>query len=398
MDLRKVPVFVFLCLVCSCNQKEIEKPQIRAGVAKAKPEPSGNPAPIIKRNGKLLDQVKMEEVYLPASLDSFDLPIINSALMEALEKQEELLKVRKQKKNQTIGNLRVRLTQLEETIEILQSLQQTKPIHLADYLEAHHIWGADRRGHVKFTGYYTPIVKVSKRKGKRYKYPIYDRPKNWEGPLPTRAEIEEGGALDTLGLELAYAKDKLDIYYMQVQGSGYVQYPNGKKELFAYNGNNRKPYRSIEKFILSREDLRIPKLTINGIKEYLWKQPEMTDTILFANPSYTFFSPKNTPPKGAGHVPLSPELSIAVDERYIPLGSILLAAIPVYDKKKRAIVSHEYRFLLAQDVGGAIKGAGHVDLYMGTGEAAKKKAEAIHHYGQLWLLLPKPIETEYTSN
>ena len=397
MDLRRALFFVFLCLVSSCAQEEKEKPNSQSEIHSDKKTPSGN-KPAILRNGKVLGQPKMQEVYKSVSLDSFDLPVISTALMEALEQQEKLLKLRKQNKNQRIGNLSIKIQQLEETIQILRSLQQTKPIGLDQYLEAQQIWGADRKGNVKFTGYYTPIIKVNKRKNKYYKYPIYDKPKNWIGPLPTRAEIEGEGALDTLNLELAYSKSKIDIYYMQVQGSGYVQYPNGKRELFAYNGNNRKPYRSIEKYILSREDLKVPNLSINGIKRYLWKKPALTDTILFSNPSYTFFSPKSTPPKGAGHVPLSAELSIAVDERYIPLGSCLLAAIPIYDKSKKSIIGHEYRFLLAQDVGGAIKGPGHVDLYMGTGEAAKAKAEAMHHFGQLWLLLPRPVEDAYTVN
>jgi membrane-bound lytic murein transglycosylase A len=175
---------------------------------------------------------------------------------------------------------------------------------------------------------------------------------------------------------------------MQVQGSGYVEYPDGSRELFSYNGSNRHPYLSIEKYIQGRADLDIADLSIRGIRKFLLKNPSLTDTILFQNPSYTFFIRQQSEPSGAGNVPLTPGYSIAVDRRYIPLGSCLLAAFPIFDNRKQRVVGHDYRLLIAQDVGGAIRGPGHVDFYTGIGDAAEREASNLKSYGRLWLLLP----------
>lgn len=344
---------------------------------------------IFRRNGKIRNAPFFEDVYQSAPLDTFDFPFISSQLVNALDRQEDLLQLLRQKQSHRIGDLTITVDQLEETIRILKQWQQTKPLYIGQYLEAHQIWGEDRRGNVKFTGYFTPIIKVNKTPGGSYRHPIYNRPIDWDGPLPTRRQIEGERVFDGLGLELAYAQNKVDVYYMQLQGSGFVEYPDGNKEFFAYNGTNRHPYRSIERYLMSRDDLDISTYSIAAIRRYLQNKPKLTDTVLYHNPSYVFFRPRKTQPKGAGLVPLTGDYSIAVDKRYIPLGSVLLAAYPVYNRKTRTI-EHEYRIMLAQDVGGAIRGPGHVDVYMGVGPEAQRKASYLKHYGRLWLLLPKP--------
>lgn len=100
------------------------------------------------------------------------------------------------------------------------------------------------------------------------------------------------------------------------------------------------------------------------------------------------FDKVKTGPKGTLSTEVAPEVSIAVDPSIIPLGSVLLAEIPLINDQG-AFVGHDYRLLIAQDTGGAIKGPGHVDLFMGTGPEAQAKASHLHHYGRLWLLLPR---------
>jgi len=342
-----------------------------------------------KGSGKDKEAPILEKTYTKTSLDSLELPIISSELVEGLQNQLDLLRLRKQKNVQQIGNLEITLDQLEETIVELIAWQHTKPIGLPQTLDAYQIKGKDKRGNVYFTGYFTPIIKVDDQPSSKYPYPIYTRPKDWEGDYPTRADIEFGGALDNQGLELAYSNNKIDIYFMQVQGSGYVEYPNGKQSLFSYDGTNRHPYSSIGRYLISREDIPAKNISMKGIRSFFDERPDLVDEVLYTNESYTFFTEKYDRPKGAGHVPLIDDFSIAVDRRYIPLGSCLLAKVPVIspDGKTR---KHEYRFLLAQDIGGAIKGTGHVDLYNGIGVEAQSKASATHHYGKMWLLLPKP--------
>ena len=353
---------------------------------------------VIRRDGRLIGGPRMQEVYEPVPLDTFDLPFIDGAFVDALEQNLNLLELQTRIKNQQVGSLRINSEDLKRAIEILKAWQQTKPFGIQSQLEAYQIWGNDRRGNVRFTGYFTPVLEVSKKPKGRFQHPIYSRPLDWEGDLPTRAQIEGEGALKGLGLELAYASNKVEVYYMQVQGSGYVEYPDGSRELFAYNGTNRQPYRSIEKFILSREDIGPKNLSIRGIRRYLEENEHLADTVLFYNPSYTFFTRKRSTPKGAGNVPLTDNFSIAVDRRYIPLGSCLLAAFPVFDHRRQRVVGYDYRYFVAQDVGGAIKGPGHVDVYTGTGRQAARQAGRINNYGRLWLLLPKQPKAYFISN
>lgn len=399
MDKRKTLVIAILGFLLGCEQPATGTRHFPPhGERDTLMVDEGSALHSVRRDGRLPHLPKMAEIYQPVALDSFDLPIINGKFVEALQNNLDLLRLQTRKKNQQVGNLRITYEELEETIRTLIAWQHTKPFGLNEQLEAHQIWGADQRSNVRFTGYFTPVIKVRKEPKGPYQHPLYDRPLEWQGALPTREEIEGGNALKGMGLELAYAADKVDIYYMQVQGSGFVEYPNGQLDLLAYNGNNRYPYRSIEKYIADRDDITPNNLSISGIRNYLKQYAALRDTILFQNPSYTFFTRKRSSlPKGAGSVPLTSGYSIAVDRRYIPLGSCLLAAFPVYDRKKNRVVRHEYRFLVAQDVGGAIKGPGHIDLYTGVGSEAAKVAGRINFYGRLWLLLPKRPQAHFIS-
>lgn len=325
------------------------------------------PAWIFRQNGKIANAASMHGIYQHGLLDTFDFPFITTRIVQALDNQLKLLDLTEPRRPQQVGNLVITPQQLHETIRILRAWQQTKPLSIHQYLDVYQIRGRDGRGNVNFTGYYTPVVKVSKKKSATHRYPIYARPLDWKGRMPSRREIEMEGALEGLGLELAYARSRADVYRMQMQGSGFVEYTDGIRELFSYNGTNRHPYSSVKKY-----DRKAPQ----------------ADTALFRDHSYTFFTPKHTQPKGAGHVPLMEDLSIAVDKRYIPLGSCLLASFPVYDFKTRRL-RHEYRLFFAQDVGGAIRGPGHVDVYRGIGKKARRNAHYLNHYGRLWLLLPK---------
>ncbi len=344
-------------------------------------------------NGKDREASKLNQVFTKLDIDSLDFPIIDGELVAALEQHLRLLRLRKQDKEQRIGNLEINLDQLKTTIEELLTWQYTKPTKLSEVLDAYQTWGEDKRGNVHFTGYFTPIIKVSKKPTATYRYPIYTRPKDWEGQLPTRQEIEELGAFDGMGLELAYAENKLDIYFMQVQGSGYVEYRNGKQELYSYDGANQHPYRSIGRYLVQNKDIDAKNISLDGIKRFFRKNPHLVDEVLFTNPSYSFFTVKSSEPKGAGHVPLTAAYSVAADRKYFPLGSCLIAKVPIVSSNGK-LRQHEWRFLLAQDIGGAIRGAGHLDLYTGIGVEGKNLASALHHYGKVWLLLPKEKEVE----
>lgn len=338
------------------------------------------------RSGKV-QREQLNSILEKGKIDSLAIPIITKELVFGLQQQLKTIKYQRHLQKEYSG-IEISKKQLEETVKVLLTAQFDNSFGIKNKLDAHQIWGKDEMGNVHFTGYFTPVLKVRSKPNSIYKYPLYQYPKKWKGHLPTREEIEGQGVLDTFDLEIAYAKSKLDIYFMQVQGSGYVEFPNGKRKLLAHAGSNKHPYRSIGKYMVQQGYTTPEYVSLKSIKSYFKKHPEQVDSILFINPSYVFFTPVTTQPRGAGHVPITPNYSIAIDKKVLPLGSCLLASVPIIDDE-RNFSHHEYRILLAQDIGGAIKGPGHIDLYTGIGSRAERNASALHHYGNLWLLLPK---------
>lgn len=342
----------------------------------------------IYRSGKLKNAPVLEDVFVQASLDTLPFPLIDARLVEALEYQLELLTHRPLKRDIEKGQARISHESLRKVVEILLE-SRTNPVRAKEQLQAYQVWGGDQKGHVKFTGYYTPTLKVAQTPDSTFRFPFYRRPENWEGHLPTRRQIDGEGALDSLGLEIAWAADPVDVYYTHLQGSAMVEFvETGKSFLLVYEGSNRQPYKSIEHFLSKESGLGVDDVSIYGIKRLIRNQPDLRDSVLLVNPSYSFFRMEDRSVTGAGQVPLTDEISVAVDKRYFPLGSTLLAAVPVFDKKGE-ILHHEFRILLAQDVGGAIRGPGHLDLYSGAGAEGQRKAGKRMHYGMVWLLLPR---------
>ena len=341
-------------------------------------------------NGKVKNSTKKAEVFEKSDWKNLGFPVISEEVALALKHQKRVLRSSKFRDGQAVGNLHPSRSDFGQVIDLLLQSEGSQPADLQQSLEAHQVWGSDKRGNVRFTGYYTPVVKAKAKKTNKYRHAIYAYPKDWDGPKPSRSEIE-AGALDGLGLELAYAANPVDISIMQLQGSGYVDFVDtGERKLFKYAGHNRHRYRNIQRFFKNRKDLKIGDVTFAGIKRFLKKRPELVDSILHSNPSYTFFSPTEGLVKGAGRVPLMKAISVAADPKYFPAGSVLLASMPVTENGK--VTHHEYRILLPQDVGGAIKGAGRIDVYCGVGAPGERMASRLHHYGKIWLLTPKRNE------
>ncbi len=297
----------------------------------------------------------------------------NPNLMQGLQQQSRFLKRKRNKGTKKLGGLNISQRQLSQTVRQLQEWLQRHHQPFAELFELHQIKGKDGHGNVQFTGYYTPVIKAQRYPSGAYQYPLYQKPRSWgQNSAPTRQEIDEYKVLANRGLELAWTNSLWENYQMHIQGSGYVEYPDGTLELLMFGGHNGYRFQGIE----------LPTSVYNtGIAQ----QKDLN-----RNRSYTFFKKgkKAKKPTGSTGTTLAADYSIAVDPRYIPYGSCLLALIPITDKRGK-LIRHELRIVLAQDKGGAIKGAGHVDLYCGAGEAAKKKATATNHYGPMWLLVAK---------
>lgn len=258
----------------------------------------------------------------------------------------------------------------------------------AHHIKAYQLRGQDGRGNVQVTGYYVPVIEVRKYAQGEFIYPLYRKPNSLKGEqLPNRDKIDFEDALADQGLEIAYSSSLIDNFFLQVQGSGVIQYEDGSQALLSWGGVNGHEYRSLGKVLIEKGEIAKADMSAQAIKDWLIAHPERQREILTTNPSYLFFKEGLSKPVGAANVPLTPKYSIAVDPKIIPLGSILLGELPILDVNGE-LVKHEYRLLLAQDKGGAIKGPGHIDWYQGIGDDAHQYASQLKHYGRLWLLLP----------
>jgi len=335
-----------------------------------------------KRNSPTL-----KKVYTPKNIDSLSLPIIDDKIRFSLRLQKKLLDIRRRgRKNYNIDGLKFTKTDLERTVVMLEEWGSSAFVPLSEYFDVYQIAGKDNKGSVLFTGYYSPVLDVRSELDMEYKYPIYTKPKGMVS-YPTRRQIYKEGELLNRGLELAYSNSLLDIQKMQLQGSGYVQYEDGSRHLFSYGGSNGHPRKSIQRYFQKNYVEKGVGVTLGTIGKFLQQNPDKHDEIVYHNPSYVFFN-KNAQGKkvnGSGNVALKPYISIATDKRYIPTGSCLMASRPI---PRKGSIDYEMTLLLAQDVGGGIKGAGHVDLYTGVGEKGKK-GTYLKDYGELWLLLAK---------
>ncbi|PIB26561.1 murein transglycosylase [Amylibacter kogurei] len=238
----------------------------------------------------------------------------------------------------------------------------------------------------KFTGYYEPEIAGSRMRGGKYQYPIYRMPPEIkQGEVwKTRAEIQTG-ILDGRGLEIAYLDDPVEAFFLQIQGSGRIKFPNGTGIRVGYAGFNGHKYKSIGKELVRRGTMNLHQVSAQKIKNWVRKNPAAGNELLAHNPGFVFFREikslnKNDGPIGAMQVSITPERSIAVDPIYTPLGA------PVWiDKRGRDPMR---RLMIAQDVGSAIKGLQRADIYYGTGKSAGKIAGRTRSSGRMFVLLP----------
>lgn len=331
----------------------------------------------------------LHSLYTPQELPDQALSAVpQQDLQLALQRQRAALAAAKAWHGGDVNLSPAQLLQVADTVAALPATPKLSQLtrHLQPYL----LQGEDGCGNTQFTAYFAPLIQVKAKPDAQFKYPIYRKPAAWPtGQAPSREDIDQKGALKGLGLEIAYAESLLDIYFLQVQGSGLAQFVDtGEKLTLQFGGQNGLPYSSLGRLLVEKGHVPADQISLNAIRDFFARQPGLMVEYLNHNPSYTFFDKVKTGPKGTLNTEVVPEVSIAVDPGVIPLGSVLLAEIPLINEKGE-FVGHDYRLLIAQDTGGAIKGPGHVDLFMGAGPEAQAKAGHLHHYGRLWLLVPR---------
>lgn len=241
-----------------------------------------------------------------------------------------------------------------------------------------------------FTGYFEPELNGARKRSARYRYPLYRKPPEASGLWHPRETIEEEGLLRGRGLEIAWVDDPVELFFLQIQGSGRVRLPDGSMIRVGYGGANGHEYRSIGQELVRRGIYQPHQVSAQVIKNWVRRNPAKGRDLLQHNPSYVFFRevtevPADKGPLGAMNRSITPMRSIAVDKRFTPLGA------PVWIEKNGAEPLR--RLMIAQDTGSAIKGAQRADIFYGTGDAAGRAAGKIRDPGRIVVLLP--IELAY---
>ncbi|WP_430540921.1 murein transglycosylase A [Roseofilum casamattae] len=259
--------------------------------------------------------------------------------------------------------------------------------------------GNDGRGTVGFTGYFEPTYAGNRYRTAEYRYPLYARPQDfedWSEPHPTRSELEGADGLGSnsplRGTEIVWLRDRLEAFLVHVQGSAQLQLPDGRVLTVGYAGKTKHPYTSIGKELVNAGIFSLEELTLPKLMAYFQQFPQEMDRYLPRNESFIFFKEtRGQAATGNLSVPVTAGRSIATDKSIMPPGALALIRAPLPERNGRGeweqrVVS---RFVLDQDTGSAIKGAGRVDVFMGTGREAGDRAGLTNSNGELYYLLLK---------
>ena len=258
------------------------------------------------------------------------------------------------------------------------------------------------------TGYYEPLLQGSLTPDARYRYPLYQVPEELlvlemselfpelEGkrvrgrvvgnkvvPYYSREEIDST-EVPLVGQELFWVDNAVDAFFLQIQGSGIVQLPDGTRHSVAYAQQNGHPYRAIGRDLIEQGEISVEDISLFTIRDWLEANPTKAQDLMNLNPSYVFFSDAGEAtdegPDGSLGVSLTAERSVAVDRKVVPLGSPLWLETTLPDGKPYR------RLVFAQDTGGAITGAVRADVFFGRGTRAEQLAGTMKQKGRVYLL------------
>ena len=322
------------------------------------------------------------------------------------------------------GKDRFEAAHLIKSLQVFLDFIRTNPSNreLKKFIRSNYIVyqsvGRDQKGEVLFTGYYEPHLSGRLYRDEEYRYPIYALPNDlieidlsafnekYDGesivgrytgktvvPYYDRQQIDEEDALVGKAEPLAWVKDPVDVFFLQIQGSGKIFLDTGEVINVHYHGTNGRPYRSIGRLLIEEQKIPKEEMSMQKIRSYLRAHPEEMAPVLNHNPSYVFFKLEPEGPLGYINVLLTPGRSIALDKRIFP------AAALAYIRTKKPVVNAAgnidswidcNRFVLNQDTGGAIRGPGRADLFWGNGPYAEIAAGHLAHTGKLYFMILKP--------
>jgi membrane-bound lytic murein transglycosylase A len=266
--------------------------------------------------------------------------------------------------------------------------------------EVYQSVGKDGNGTVDFTGYYEATYKASLAKTVEYRYPLYRVPTDfaaWPQLQPTRLQLEGADGLQgergrLRGQALVWLRDRMEAYLVQVQGSARLTLTNGKIMTIGVAAKTNYPYASLGKELIKDGKLRKEDLTLPVLNQYFQAHPAELNEYIPRNNRFVFFAPTyGAPATGNLGVPVTKERSIATDKTVMPPGAlaVIQTRLPYRDPQQALLYREVSHFVLDQDTGGAIKGPGRVDVFMGTGTRAKENAGVVNTPGQLYYLMLK---------
>lgn len=246
-----------------------------------------------------------------------------------------------------------------------------------------------------FTGYFEPELRGARLPGGAFRFPLYKRPPEAAEASPwlSREDILNSGVMENRGLEIVWVDDPVELFFLQIQGSGRIRLPGGGVLRVGYGGANGHPYRSVGVELVRRGLFQAHQVSAQVIKNWVRQNPEQGRSLLFHNPSYVFFRELDNVsadqgPLGAMNRSVTAMRSVAVDPAFVPLG------VPVWLEKDGADPMR--RLMIAQDTGSAIKGAQRADVFFGTGDDAGLAAGRLRDPGRMAVLLP--IQRAYALN
>ena len=312
------------------------------------------------------------------------------------------------------------IASLEQFLDFIQTRPSQQDLN--DFIRSNYrvyrSIGRDGWGEVLYTGYYEPHLRGSLYRADEYQFPIYSQPddliaidlslfnEKYAGekiigryadqtvvPYFERSEIDTEGALEGRAEVLAWVTDPVDVFFLQIQGSGKVYLDNGEVINVNYQTTNGQPYRSIGKLLIDDGKISVEEMSMQKIREYLHQHPEEMDAVLNHNPSYVFFKIEPDGPLGNINVTLTSGRSIALDRFLFPKAALAFIQTqkPMVDASGQIHGWQPFaRFALNQDTGGAIRGPGRADLFWGNGPYAEIAAGHMKHPGELYFLVLDP--------
>ena len=280
------------------------------------------------------------KVLVQAEPDTLPFIEFTPAMLQAMLEQANYLRRPDGKRMPASG---ISKEEMLRTVERLEKIQLLDPKVMLEKFDFYKVRTDLKSDQVRVTGYYTPLVKGSRTQTAEFQYPMLKKPTSG---IPSPAAIE-AGALAGQGLELAWLRSKKELRNAQLQGSCMVDFTDGKRGHYGFGGSVKGK---------------------GGV--------------------YVFFQKMEEEVIGAGFFPLTAGYSVAVDPRFIPIGSTLLAELPDIDPAGK-LQGYTYRIIFAQDRGGAILTTKRIDLYCGLGQKGLQEARKVNRLGRLWLMLPK---------